>query len=293
VSKPAHPTLAQIVAILDSLYPPGLAEAWDAVGLVVGDPSAQVKRVALAVDPVRSAIEEAIAWQADLLVVHHPLLLRPVHSVAATTFKGAIIHRLIQAGCALYTAHTNADSAQGGVADGLSNAIGLEDLHPLVPAPQGQPGEGLGRVGLISPTMPLAQFAQRVASALPPTRHGVRVAGDLEGDVGRVAVVAGAGDSLFDAVRSADVDCYVTADLRHHPASEARERAEFDGGGRPYLVDVSHSASEWPWLAGAAVRLEQAVSDLGARVVTTVSRVVADPWDARFGDTPPDRGGET
>jgi dinuclear metal center YbgI/SA1388 family protein len=235
------------------------------------------------------AVADAIAWGADLLVVHHPLLLRPVHSVATSTFKGAVVHRLIRAGCALYTAHTNADAARGGVADGLGSAIGLRDMRPLVPAAQGGEAAGLGRVGDLVPPTTLGEFARAVAAAMPPTAHGVRVAGDLDGEVSTVAVVAGAGDSLFDDVRASGADAYVTADLRHHPASEARERALFDGGGRPYLIDVSHSASEWHWLGDAASRLEQELSDLGARVVTWVSRVLADPWDARFGDALPPR----
>ncbi|MDR1428314.1 MAG: Nif3-like dinuclear metal center hexameric protein, partial [Bifidobacteriaceae bacterium] len=275
------PTVAQVVAILDTLFPPALAEPWDAVGLVVGEPDAPAGRVAFAVDPVRRAVDEALDWGADLLVVHHPLLLRPVNSVAATTFKGAIVHRLIANGCALYTAHTNADAAPGGVADALADAIGLLGCGALVPA--ADDAGGLGRVGHLALPLRLRDFAELVARALPATCHGVRVAGDLDGQVATVAVVAGAGDSLFDEVRGAGADAFVTADLRHHPASEARERALFDGSGRPYLVDVSHSASEWHWLARAAEGLTACVSGLGARVVTTVSRAVADPWDARIG----------
>ncbi|MDR0945563.1 MAG: Nif3-like dinuclear metal center hexameric protein [Bifidobacteriaceae bacterium] len=275
------PTLAQVIEILDGFYPPRLKEGWDAVGLVAGDPAAPIRRVFFAVDPVRAAVEEAIARHADLMVVHHPLLLRAVHSVAATTFKGAIVHRLIASGTALYTAHTNADAAQGGVADALGRALGLTELTPLVPA-QSDPGAGIGRVGTLPSPMTLGDFAKRLHGALPPTSHGVRIAGDLEGTVQRVAVLGGAGDSEFDAVRAAGVDAYVTADLRHHPASEARERAEFDGGGKPYLLDVAHSASEWHWLADAARRLADAVAAAGRRVATYVCPTVADPWTAHL-----------
>jgi putative NIF3 family GTP cyclohydrolase 1 type 2 len=86
---------------------------------------------------------------------------------------------------------------------------------------------------------------------------------------------------LFDAVRAAGVDVYVTADLRHHPALEAREQAEFAGQGRPYLLDVSHAASEWGWLARAARQLEERLAAAGDRVVTWVNPEVADPWTAR------------
>jgi len=90
------PTLADIVGLLDAWYPPSTAESWDAPGTVCGDPQAPVRRVMLAVDVTAGVVDEALAWGADLLLTHHPLYLRAVHSVAATTFKGALVHRLIR-----------------------------------------------------------------------------------------------------------------------------------------------------------------------------------------------------
>jgi dinuclear metal center YbgI/SA1388 family protein len=274
------PTVAEAVAALDALYPPALKEDWDAVGLVCGDPGASVGRVAFAVDPTLKAVARAIEQGADLMVVHHPLLLRPVNSVAATTFKGAVVQRLIQAGCALYTAHTNADAARQGVADTLARDLGLTGTRPLVPD-VGDGSVGIGRVGRLTERMTLLGLARRLAEALPANRHGVRVAGDVDATVETVAVVGGAGDSLFDAVRASGADVYVTADLRHHPALEAREAAEFDGGGRPFLLDVSHAASEWGWLELAAARLVEALGGAAGSVVTWVDSEVADPWTAR------------
>ncbi len=90
--------LAEIVTLLDRWYDPAWAEPWDAVGLVCGDPEDEVSRVLFAVDPVEAVVEEALALGVDLLVVHHPLLLTPVSSVAATTAKGRVVHRLVRAG---------------------------------------------------------------------------------------------------------------------------------------------------------------------------------------------------
>ncbi|MDP1346328.1 Nif3-like dinuclear metal center hexameric protein, partial [Klebsiella pneumoniae] len=87
------------------------------VGLVCGDPADAVTRVVFAVDPTEAVVDDAIASGADLLVVHHPLLLRGVDTVGAHTPKGALVHKLIKAGCALFSAHTNADSADPGVSD--------------------------------------------------------------------------------------------------------------------------------------------------------------------------------
>lgn len=127
----AAPTLAEIIDVLDAAYPPRLAESWDSVGLVCGDPANSVTTVMFAVDATAAVVDEAITAGADLLVVHHPLLLRGVDTVGAHTPKGALVHRLITAGCALFTAHTNADSAQPGVSDALATLLGLTDLRPL------------------------------------------------------------------------------------------------------------------------------------------------------------------
>lgn len=128
-------TLADVTAALDELYPPALAEPWDAVGLVCGDPAQPVRRVLFAVDPAPEVAQEAIAVGADLLVTHHPLYLGGTTSVAATDDKGRVVHDLVRAGSALFVAHTNADRARGGVNDGLAEVFGLRDTQPLEPVP--------------------------------------------------------------------------------------------------------------------------------------------------------------
>jgi dinuclear metal center YbgI/SA1388 family protein len=130
-------SLADLVGLLAQRYDPGWAESWDAVGLVCGDPDASVDRVHFAIDPVAAVADEAIAAGAQLLVTHHPLYLGGTSSVAATSSKGRVVHRLISAGVALYVAHTNADVAKPGVNDALAAALGLHDPEPLSPLPYG------------------------------------------------------------------------------------------------------------------------------------------------------------
>lgn len=372
------PTLEDLVTLIHEWYPPATAEDWDAVGLVYGDPGQSVKKVMFAVDPSPAVAAEAADWKADLLVVHHPLFLRPVHGFPATTPKGRTLATLAGAGCALLTAHTNADQAADGVSEALARALGLDDLVPLdqaggepldkltvyVPADAAapvraalaeagagrigdydfasfsSPGEGrfrpleganpligtvgeietvdevrvevvlarhlrhqvvramlaahpyeepaydvveladpgtvqtgIGRIGTLAEPVSLADFAAAVAAALPETHHGVRVAGDPERTVRKVAVCGGAGDFLLDRVAASDVDAYVTSDLRHHPAAEFTEK---DG---PALVDVAHWAAEWTWLPVVAARLAAA---LGNDVDTRVSDLCTDPWTMRL-----------
>jgi dinuclear metal center YbgI/SA1388 family protein len=262
--------LSLIIGALERRYPLESAEPWDAVGLVCGDPDAEVTRVLWAVDPTDGVIDQAVEVGAQLIVTHHPLLLTGVHSVAATTPKGSHVHRLIRAGIALYCAHTNADVADPGVSDALAAALGVTGLEPL--APGDAPGTGLGRIGDISETVTLAEFAGYVSEALPATHHGVRVAGDPDRPVRRVAVCGGSGDSLLGVATALGADVMVTSDLKHH---RALEHLEDDGCA---IIDVAHWASEWPWLPQAARLLREDLAAEGTTVDCVVSDLPTDPW---------------
>ncbi len=367
------PTLGDVVTALEEFYDPGWTQAWDAVGLACGDPDLPVRRILFAVDPVAATVEEGVARGADLLVTHHPLLLRGVHSVATDTYKGRLLHRLITSGVALYTAHTNADVASPGVSDALAARFGLQGTKPLVadagepldkvvtfaphdavdsvvdaqaaagaraignystcawfatgtgtflpaagasPAigqrgvvervpetriemvlarrvrdqvvrallsahPYEQPAydllelapvpsdRGFGRIGELPQPMTMRAFLALAARVLPATASGVRATGDPERVLRTVAVAGGAGDSYLAEAAGAGADAYLTADLRHHPASEHIE------SGGPALVTAAHWATEQPWLYDAADRLRARLDDT---VETIVSELVTDPW---------------
>lgn len=265
------PTLADVNAAIEVLWPLDGAEEWDAPGLLSGDPSAEMSHIHLAVDAVHDTVEEAVDGGAQLLLVHHPLLLRGVTSVAEDRYKGAVLARLIRAGCALVAAHTNADIVERGTSAVLAERIGLVDARPLVSG--ASPTQGLGRVGTLTEPTPLGALARVLADVLPATASGVRVAGAYDREVRTVALCAGAGDSLLSHPDVASADVYITSDLRHHPASEAAENARVSGG--PALIDVSHWASEWLWLDVAAEQLRTALPD----VTITVSELRTDPWD--------------
>ena len=195
--------LRQVVNVVETLYPLRYAESWDAPGLIVGEPGADVGLVAFAADPTMAVIDEAIERGADLLICHHPLLFRSVHAVSGQDVHGAIVGKLYSHHCALWVGHTNADSAWRGVGQAAADAFGLVDQRPLVPIddPGSAHAVGLGRVGLLEEPMTLERFAHRVAQALPATNLGIQVAGDLQSraarrgaaGIGGLAVRRGAG----------------------------------------------------------------------------------------------------
>jgi dinuclear metal center YbgI/SA1388 family protein len=264
-------TLADANAAIAALWPPAEAEAWDAPGLLSGDPAAPVERIHLAVDAVLDTVDEAIGLGAQLLLVHHPLLLRGVTSVAEDRYKGAVIARLIRGGCALVAAHTNADIVESGTSGVLAAKLGVTGARPIVPATS--PSQGLGRVGMLPEPTTLGALARALGQILPATASGIRVAGEYDRSISTIALCAGAGDSLLAHPEVVAADVYISSDLRHHPASEAVENSRVAGG--PALIDVSHWASEWLWLDAAAAELRDALPG----VEITISDLRTDPWD--------------
>lgn len=222
--------LSDVVSLLENAYPPRTAEDWDRVGLSVGDPDAEVRRVLVALDPLGAVADEALALGADLIVTHHPLLLRGVHSVAVTSPKGRLVHRLISGGCALFSAHTNADKAAEGTNDTLVGLLGLTGVTALVPEPSAPldtlvtfvPQEdtqelldaladaGAGRLG---------DYA-RAAFTSPGTGtfRPLDGANPTIGAVGRVETVAE--DRLEIAVPRSRREAVVAALRAHHPYEE-------------------------------------------------------------------------
>ena len=293
------PNLKQVIDVLETLYPLRYAEQWDEPGLIVGDLTRDIGIIAFAADPTSAIVDEAIEAGADLLVTHHPLFFRAVHETGGLGFRGDIVRRLYQHGCALWVGHTNADAAWRGVGQAAADAFGLTDQQPLVPIddPQSDHPVGLGRVGRLAEPITLNDFAQRVFDAVNghgmATALGVQVCGDPDAMVRTVAVLPGSGDSLFDEVRATGADVYVTSDLRHHPVTDAIEQARYearmraagialgkgDERARPYFINTPHAAIESMWFNYAVEDVPQAVERAtGSRPRVTWLHRTTDPW---------------
>lgn len=367
------PTVGDIVQVMESHYPPELAESWDKVGLSVGDPDVAVKKIAFALDPTLDVVREAIDAGAQMLITHHPLLLKGINYVATTSPKGRIIHTAISNGLAIFSAHTNADAARPGVNDELARLVGLtgktraldvqkdcldkwgvqfpagadmdtfkralfdagagnvgeysdcafhiagtgqflpsdasspaigthgeletvdevriefvgkrKDRERIRAAiyrahPYEQPGydcvetapeptgTGIGRIGTLDAPVPFAEFAQRVAHALPETAWGIRAAGDPDRPITTVAVASGSGGSFLPVAAAAGADVLVTSDLKHHVVDDHLAASDM------CVIDTAHWASEFPWVYQAE-RVIAAELD----VDTTISTLVTDPWN--------------
>lgn len=263
-------SVADVLDTVERLWPPAGAEEWDVVGLAIGSPEQLVHNILVVVDITASTVAEAVGQGSDLIVSHHPFLLRGVTTLAEDTAKGSLAARLTRANVSVISAHTNADVTDDGASAILAQMFGLGRTQPIVPGITA--GHGLGRVGTLSNPISLYEFSQHVAQTLPATVSGVRFAGDPDRIIHRVAICSGAGDSLLShhIVQAADV--YVTSDLRHHPAVDTLELSAVGNG--PALIDVSHFASEWVWADSAARTLSQELPGITVQVSTRNT----DPW---------------
>jgi dinuclear metal center YbgI/SA1388 family protein len=259
--------LAQLIQVFESLWPTSGAEDWDRPGLSSGNPSQPVSRALLSVDVTAEVLEEAKLLGCELIISHHPVLLKPVNYLREDQLKGELVSFAIKNSIALYSAHTNADIVIDGVSDVLAQAIGLEDSKPIVAT---APNVGHGRIGNLASAVPLSELANKVSALLPKTKAPVRVAGALDSKIQTVAVLGGAGDSFIEEARNQGADCFITSDLRHHVSLDA-----VSDKSRPlYLIDISHFAAESLWLKPTAATLKSKLPT----VEFVVSAVSTDPW---------------
>jgi dinuclear metal center YbgI/SA1388 family protein len=260
-------SLDSLIQSFEKLWPKASAEAWDRPGLIVGDLHQEVTKVHLSVDATYAVIEEALSQGANLLITHHPLLLRGVSELGSQSVKGNIVSAAIKGNLSIFAAHTNADIAEVGTAVSLARLFGLQDPEVLDPA------SGHGLVGNLSKPETLLGFATRIAKLLPSVASGIKVAGDPAAVISRVGLAPGAGDGLLDAVMQLRPDVFVTSDLRHHPSQDFLESNAYSS--KVALIDISHWAAESIWLGTARKELSLMHPD----VSFILSELSTDPWD--------------
>lgn len=241
-------TVASIVELLESFAPSHLAEEWDNVGLLLGDESRPVSRIMTCLTLTEDVAAEAVDEQADLVVTHHPLPFRPLQRLTTATPEGRVLWALAGAGISVYSPHTALDSAAEGINWQLADGLNLAEIEPLVPHDQSRPEEalGAGRCGAVLEPITLAQLAARVCEMLAIDQ--LRVMGEAEQPIARVAVACGSGGSLLDAAVDCGADVLVTGEATFHTVLAAR------GVGLSMLL-VGHYASERFALERLAERL--------------------------------------
>jgi dinuclear metal center YbgI/SA1388 family protein len=226
--------LKDILAYVGQFAPWELAEPWDNVGLMVGNPDQEATGVLIALDPTRQVIEEAILKKANIILTHHPLIFHPLKSINTATPIGQFLKKALAHDIAVVSCHTNLDIISDGVSDALARVLYLHNTRPLT-LTGNRPDQGFGKVGNLPKPMQGGAFIHFVAQRLQ--LEAMMIAGPLPATVSTIAVCGGSGSDLAEAALQVGADVYITAELKHSVARWAEDNGLC-------IIDAGHFATE-------------------------------------------------
>ncbi|MBU4262306.1 MAG: Nif3-like dinuclear metal center hexameric protein [Proteobacteria bacterium] len=226
--------LKDILAYVGQFAPWELAEPWDNVGLMIGNPDQEATGVLIALDPTRQVIEEAILKKANIILTHHPLIFHPLKSINTATPIGQFLKKALAHDIAVVSCHTNLDIISDGVSDALARVLYLHNTRPLT-LTGNRPDQGFGKLGNLPKPMQGGAFINFVVQRLQ--LEAMMIAGPLPETVSTIAVCGGSGSDLAEAALLAGADVYITAELKHSVARWAEDN-------RLCVIDAGHFATE-------------------------------------------------
>lgn len=255
-----------VIDIIEELAPPSLALPNDPIGLQLGGRSAAADRVYFALELNDEVVADALAFGAQLVVVHHTPVYFPFRELSDENYYARLTLALAKGGAALYAAHTNLDRAAGGVNDVLADLLGLEERRALDLREAGK-AYPMGRIGRLAKAVSLGEYAAFVAKKL--SNPCLRYVGSSDRPVLNVACLGGAGASAMAEAKKQGADLLVTGDLRHHEALDAL-------GMDICVIDAGHFSTESPAMA----RLAAFVGERLPQAVIRVSEINTNPFHA-------------
>jgi dinuclear metal center YbgI/SA1388 family protein len=212
-----------------------LAEPWDNVGLMIGDPSQEVSGILLGLDPTAALLEEALTKNSNLIITHHPAIFHPLKAIRTDQPVGRFLAQALKNDVAVVGCHTNLDVIQHGVSQVLAAKIGLTRLTPLVATETGAAEIGFGRIGSLQNQEAPDIFLARLCEILQ--LPALRICGPVPAEISRVAVCGGSGSDLAEAALSQKAQIYITGEVKHSTA----RWAEASG---LCIIDAGHFATE-------------------------------------------------
>ena len=256
-----------VLEALERIAPKRLAEEWDNPGLLVGSPAQEVHKILTCLDVTDEVVAEAIDLGADMIVAHHPLIFKGIKKLRTDLPLGARLQKLMVHGIAVVAAHTNLDTAEGGVNDVLAKAIGLTDIQPFAAKAEEGAEPTLGRIGYLPESTAIEDFARQVKAALPVSHVRLVKAGEKK--VKKVALCSGAGSEFIAKASFLGADAYITGDVKYHEAQQAVEMGL-------HVIDGGHFGTEFPVAAVLAERLMEELSGLKGEVEVVTDTLSCD-----------------
>ncbi len=247
----------ELMQVIEAAYPRDAALDFDNVGLLAGRAEKEVERVYIALDATDAVIDRAMKAGADMLITHHPLIFSPLKKITDEDFISRRIVKLIQNDISYYAMHTNYDVL--GMAELSEKILGIQDTEVLdVTMEKEGKQEGIGRIGMLEKPMTLEECCVYVKHKL--NLGSLKVFGDMNAEVSRLAISPGAGKSAVPAALAKGADVLVTGDIGHHDGLDAVEQGLA-------IIDAGHYGTEYIFIDDMKHFLEEKLPVL--EIVTT------------------------
>lgn len=236
-------TVQDILDIIETIAPANLAESWDNVGLMVGDPAAEVSTILLGLDPTIPLLDEAEALAANLVITHHPPIFHPLQSVRFEHPDGRFLRQAIRGNINVISCHTNLDAAKPGVSDILADRLGLAATEPLSGQGDDCSENGIGRIGNFNEPVTADGFIRLLGEACSPS--WLLEAGPRPERITRAAVCGGSCSDLAEAALGKGAQVFVTSEVKHNIARWAEQAGL-------WIIDAGHFPTENPGMENLA-----------------------------------------
>lgn len=225
--------LKEIIEIIEEQYPPCLAYDWDNSGLFYGSPDADIKKIVVTLDITPEIIEQTIEKKVQLILAHHPIIMDGIKKLSDNSMAGMMITQAVKNDIAVYSAHTNMDTAKNGINQRLAEIFGLENID-VMEKDKPFDGCGLGRIGTLGKEVTLMHFCEEVKKKLHTPF--VRCCGE-DRIIKTVAVASGSCSEYVPTAIKKGADVIVTADMKYHNCIEF----VYDGIA---IIDAGHYPTE-------------------------------------------------
>jgi dinuclear metal center YbgI/SA1388 family protein len=249
-------SVKDLLQTLDNIAAFGLAEQWDNVGLMVGDPDHLIQGILVALDPTEEVLAETIDCGADCIITHHPLIFNPIKAIYTNQPLGRFLSQALKNEISIIGCHTNLDQSIGGVNDVLASSLGMVETKPLAPNIQNHDAAaseiGFGRVGRLAKTLSRKAFIEKLCLFF--NLPALRVAGQIPEKISKVAVCGGSGSDLAEAAFAGGAEVYITGEVKHSTARWA-EASSF------CIIDAGHFATEKPVVESLVSTLEEVLAE--------------------------------
>lgn len=244
--------LSEIISYIETLAPRALQESYDNSGLILGDTDACISKALVCLDADQNALDLAVKQDCQLVLSHHPAIFKSMKTFTEDSSDGKLLVKAIKNDVALYSAHTNFDSASGGLTDLLCDRLGLHNNRIIIENSESTEG-GFGRCGTID-AVSGEDFIKLIKTKL--SLPVIRFIGSIPENISNVAVYNGSYDAeILKDLLLTDADVLITGDIKYHDAQELIANSMF-------TIDAGHYGTEKIFVEEVAVILENKFSGL-------------------------------